>query len=383
LNLKKSQFPPINHGAVQVSVKHIYKSDFNALEVQWLQLEKIATTSFFLSWKWIGCWLNHLAFDQKIYLVTAKKNILTVGLGIFVEQNIVRHGLIKSKQWLLHRTGIETKDQIWIENNSLLICNEDKNEINNAMWHYLLTNIGYVDEFIIYVAKKSSLINVNLPSKKYKKINELHEFGYKMPLIGLSSLQDYLSKRSKNTRQQFNRSIKHLAKQGEIKFSIIHEKNEQIELLANSKHWHIEKWHNSPTPSGFNNVEFNLFHNHILKSSHSSAKTLMAKLTLNKYLIGCIYCLTHEKKVYFYLSCLKPVADNKIKLGLIMHILMIEWLISNNEKYSEYDFLAGDARYKKSLSTTKNEYLKLTIQRSAFKFKIENKLKKIYKALIK
>jgi hypothetical protein len=383
LNLKKNQITSINQGTVQVSVKPIHKRDFNTLETQWLQLEKMATTSFFLSWKWIGCWLNYLACDQKIYLITAKKNKITVGLGIFIEQDVVRHNFIKSKQWNLHRTGIETKDQIWIENNSFLLCNKDKDEVNNAMWHYLLKYKSHVDEFIVYVAKKSSLISVDLPSDKYIKIRELFEFGYKMPLLDLFSLQDYLSTRSKNTRQQFNRSIKHLAKQGEIEFSIVEKKYEQIELLEKSKQWHIEKWCNSSTPSGFSNEEFNLFHNTMIFSNHPNAKTLMAKLTLNEHTIGCLYCLTHEKKMYFYLSCLKPFTDNKIKLGLIMHISMIEWLISNNKSYNEYDFLAGDARYKSSLSTAKDEYCKLTVQRKAVKFTVEKKLKAIHKTLIK
>ena len=66
-----------------------------------------------------------------------------------------------------------------------------------------------------------------------------------------------------------------------------------------------------------------------------------------------------------------------------MHILMIEWLISKNSHYSEYDFLAGDARYKSSLPTVKDEYLKLTLQRNTIKFLIENKLRKVYQNLIK
>jgi CelD/BcsL family acetyltransferase involved in cellulose biosynthesis len=68
---------------------------------------------------------------------------------------------------------------------------------------------------------------------------------------------------------------------------------------------------------------------------------------------------------------------------LIMHILMIEWLITENKHYNEYDFLAGDARYKSSLSTVKDEYLKLTLQRNSIKFLIENKLRKVYQNLIK
>lgn len=383
MNLNKNQITSINQGTVQVCVKHICKKDFDALETQWLQLEKISSTSFFLSWKWIGCWLKQLTGADKIYLITAKKNDLTVGLGIFTERNIVRHHFIKSKQWFLHRTGIDTKDQIWIENNSFLLCDDGKKEINDEMWQYLQKNKSKVDEFVVHVAKEASLVPKGLLANKYIYLSEQYEFGYKIALTKLPNLQSYLTSLSKNTRQQFNRSIKSLAKQGDIEFSVIEEASEQIKLLESAKHWHIEKWQNTSTPSGFTNDEFKSFHQSIITSNHPSAKTLMGKLTLDKNLIGCLYCLTHEKKVYFYLSCLKPFSDNKIKLGMNMHISMIEWLITNNQHYQEYDFLAGEARYKKSLSTTKDEYFKLTIQKRSIKFSIEKKLKELYKKITK
>jgi len=382
LNLKNHQIPTINQGTAQVSVKIFFMSDFKALEQQWLQLEQSATTSFFLSWKWIGCWLKSIGDDQEIYVVTAQQDKDIVGLGIFVEENIVKHNLIPSKQWYLHRTGKEEKDQIWIENNGFLMSESNKDETHNAIWQHLLEYKDNVDEFIVYVAKKAQFDHLNILNKKHNKINQQIEFGYKMPLAGLSCLKDYWSQMSKNTRQQFNRSIKHLEKQGDIKFTVIDKHQEQIETLANTKHSHINKWHETSTPSGFENTEFSQFHNSLLKSTHPTASTLMATLTLNNQLMGCLYCFTNEKKVYFYLSCIKPIADNKIKLGLIMHISMIEWLILQNEKYNEYDFLAGDARYKRSLSTIKDEYSKLVIQKNSLKFKIENTLQKIYSATI-
>jgi hypothetical protein len=383
LNLKNKQPPTISDGKVQVSIEQFNISEFKVLEEEWLQLENVAKTSFFLSWKWIGCWLKTVANGQEIYLVKAQKNNEIVGLGLFVEQNIIRHKLIPSKQWYLHRTGKEEKDQIWIENNGFLLSESVKKVVNSAIWDCLLAQKNNVDEYIVYVAKKSSIDNLIIYNKKYNTIIENPEIGYKIPLTNLASLEDYLTTRSKNTRQQFKQSLKHISKQGTVKFSIMENIAEQNELLENAKHWHIKKWNNTSTPSGFSNEEFNLFHNKIITTSHPNANTVMAKLTLDNNLIGCLYCFTHEKKVYFYLSCFKPYADNKVKLGLIMHILLIEWLISKNSHYSEYDFLAGDARYKSSLSTVKDEYLKLTLQRNSIKFLIENKLRKVYQNLIK
>jgi hypothetical protein len=381
LNLKNKQTPTINVGNVQVSIERFYITEFRVLEEQWLQLEKFAETFFFLSWKWIGCWLKAVAKSENIYLVKAQKNNLIVGLGLFVEQNIIRHHIIPSKQWYLHRTGKEEKDQIWIENNGFLLSESGKDVINSAMWDYLLSQKSNIDEYIVNVAKKSSFDHLTINNKKYSRINENPEIGYKIPLKDLASLDDYLTTLSKNTRRQYNQSLRHLSKQGDIEFSIIENECDQLELLENAKHWHIEKWNKTPTPSGFSNDEFNLFHNKIITTTHPSAKTIMAKLTLNNNLLGCLYCLTHENKVYFYSSCFKPFTDNKIKLGLIMHIRMIEWLISESTNYSEYDFLAGDARYKSSLSTVKDEYLKFTFQRNAMKFWIERHLTKFYNSI--
>jgi len=310
-------------------------NDFKTLEQQWLQLEQSATTSFFLSWKWIRYWLKSIDDDQKIHLVTAQKDKDILGLGIFVEQCIVRHNFIPSKQWYLHRTGRDNKDQIWIENNGFLMSELNKDEIHNAMWQHLLKHKNNVDEFIVYVVKKPLFDNLKIPNKKHNKFNQQIEFGYKIQLAEFSCLNDYLSQVSKNTRQQFNRSIKHLEKQGDIKFTIINKHQEQIKALDNTKHWHINKWHETSTPSGFENTEFSQFHNNLLKSTHPTASTLMATLTLNNQPISCLYCFTDEKKVYFYLSCIKPMTDNKIKLGLIMHISMIEWLILQSNQYNE------------------------------------------------
>mgnify|MGYP000343733394 CR=1 FL=1 len=381
MNLKNHQTSTIGKGSVQVNVERICTKNFNTLKEQWLQLEQHANTDFFLSWKWIECWLKTIDDNQKIYLVKAKNNNAIVGLGVFVEHNIVRHNLIASKQWFLHRTGRENKDQIWIENNGFLLNDTYKVEVHDAMWQFLLNHKSNVDEFIVHVAKKSSDINWDITHKKYHTINQQQELGYKIPLAGLDCVNDYLTQISKNTRQQFKRSIKHLALQGEIEFSVIENPQEQIEVLEETKHWHIKKWQSTSTPSGFENKEFCQFHNSLLNTTHPTASTVVATLTVDKEIMGCIYCLSENGTIYFYLSCIKPIDNNKVKLGLIMHISMVEWLISQGNIYSEYDFLAGDARYKRSLSSVKNEYLKLIIQKNHLKFTLELALKKIFTTL--
>jgi hypothetical protein len=71
-------------------------------------------------------------------------------------------------------------------------------------------------------------------------------------------------------------------------------------------------------------------------------------LSLNEQKLAFIYLLKDNDCWYFYLSAIKSFEDNRIKVGLVAHLMIIEDAIKNSIK--KYDFLAGEARYKRSLS---------------------------------
>jgi len=62
-----------------------------------------------------------------------------------------------------------------------------------------------------------------------------------------------------------------------------------------------------------------------------------------------------------------------------MHNYVIKWLMENKQDVNAYDFLAGDARYKRSLSNAEDNYSLVLIQKKRLKFTIENALKALMK----
>jgi len=369
LNLKNKE---IRDDTVNICIKKVTKDNFKEIENLWLSLESNSGPCFFLSWKWISTWFNQLKKTHKSFLLTAVQNNTVVGLGIFVERNNIRHKLLKSRQWLLHRTGDEALDQIWIENNDFLIRKENRAEISHAIWQHLTKEQNQVDEFVINLVNKTTFNKIDNQINKFSFIQSHHDFGYRVSLHNHENAASYMISLSKNSRNQIKRSNKLLAKYGEITFNVIFNRESQLELLNEAQQWHTDKWENTATASGFTNTNFVNFHKNLILSSSTSAQTFVAKLTVNGELFGCLYCFVQNKSVYYYLSCLKPMKDNKIKLGLMMHTLLIEWLILNKNEYTDYDFLAGDVRYKRSLSSDKDEYAQVIIQKNVLKFKIEN-----------
>ncbi|WP_085300408.1 GNAT family N-acetyltransferase [Cognaticolwellia mytili] len=371
MNVKSKQIdPPI----IQVTVKPLLAKQIKFLKEKWLTLEAKSSSFFFLSWKWIGPWLEQVSTSNKLILVEARQNEQIIGLGIFSEQKITRHGILKSTQWFLHRSGTNHNDQIWIENNDFLTTDENQELITQAIWKSLLLKHRHVDEFIIAMYH-NKLDQFTLPSTlKYKKFIIHSENGYYINLTSISTIESYLSLLSKNTRKQINRSLKLLSTLGKYEFSVIQDPTQQNKILRNSAHWHISKWQETNTPSGFINTNFTSFHQNLINEVHPTNETLVASLNINEELVGCLYCFIDDKCAYFYLSALKPFADNRIKLGLNLHALFIQWLLENKPLIEKYDFLAGEARYKKSLSNYQDDHSYIVIQKKLFKFKIERLL---------
>jgi hypothetical protein len=365
---------------IEVLINKLEISDYSNLSNQWLTLEKKSTTHFFLSWNWINAWLKIISNNFPLYLVTAKINQKVVGLGIFVERRTAKYVFFRRKEWYLHRTGNDAMDQIWIENNNFLVGDHNKNIILSTIWQQLLKQKPEVDEFIIAMQHNSNNAEPAALPLHYTKKKIYTEKGYYLSMVDLKSFDQYLSLLSKNTRQQIKRSIKLLKQLGDVQFNVITEENKQWNLLQQSKHWHIEKWQQTSTPSGFCNPLFTDFHKYLIFAKHSPTKSIVASLQIDNELVGCLYCFIDGESVYFYLSTLKPMSDNRIKLGLTIHAFFIEWLIDNAPHITKYDFLAGDARYKKSLTNKQNEYSYLVIQKQSLKFWLEDKLKLIKNA---
>lgn len=370
------------HGLKVNTQKVTAKEAYSLLKRPWCELHDKQQTKFFLSWQWIGQWLLSLPSDIIVNAFIFEKNNEFVGVAAVPER--CRKSIFWNvKQGHLNRTGDDVLDQIWIENNKVLTSLSNTNEI--AALYELIMEEAHLDELMISVVSGDDYVGATefkLLKSMYNVGLEYEESGYYLPLNEGIPIQN---KYSKSLKRQLKQTVKAGGDLSlDFRFEEITNPQCMINTLEEASCWHIEKWENSNTPSGFTNAHFKDFHNKLITASGSMScrrRVRLFSLFDGDSLLGVLYGLQEDGWFGFYLSSIKPVDDNRLRLGLYMHHMAIKSL--SDSGVSVYDFMAGEARYKKQFGSMFMRYGKMTIQRKRLALNAEKWLKRVKKLIDK
>lgn len=269
-----------------------------------------------------------------------------VGLALAAQRKTPSSTGCKIKQLWLHRSGEQAIDQVWIEHNDFLVQRDNKAQIRLAMFEYLYAQKTLWQELYFGLAESSVIDTLTAKSTFYREVISSPDF--EVDLLNKSHLNDYLADLSKNTRSQIRRTEKILSQTGDLILALAENDTQKKQFLDDIAQLHKEKWRNTEFGSGFDNPIFERFHQQLIFEEKETNKTRIYCLMLDKKPMAYIYILIHDKTWYFYLSAMKSHHDNRVKVGLLAHAYIIQQAIS--EGVAKYSFLAGEARYKRSLS---------------------------------
>ncbi|MBK1885930.1 GNAT family N-acetyltransferase [Marinobacter sp. DY40_1A1] len=338
------------------------------LRSDWLDLEHRAQPTVFLSWQWLGHWLQVYKPDALVLRVMEGERL--VGLGLVVESEERRHGLLKSRCLRLHQTGHKLLDQIWIEYNGFLAERGKEDAVAKASLEHLCRTMPEWDEFILGAIDADE-------ADHYAKITGLYKhLRWEAPCFGvdLDSLRqsggNYLDTLSRNTRHQINRAHRLYSERGEVSLVRPGSVEEALAVFDAIGPRHLERWGNGPDQSGFANPDFVRFHRELIREQWAEGGVDLISVMAGDEEIAFFYNLLHNKVVYFYLGGMAVETDNRLKPGLVGHALCIEDY--RNQGFDYYDFMGGDERYKSNLGHFHRNLVQIALQRPRFKLKLED-----------
>jgi CelD/BcsL family acetyltransferase involved in cellulose biosynthesis len=316
------------------------------LQHQWEKLSIQTKPNVYLDWRWIKTWLT--VFATKPLLLRCQLNDETIGLALFDQTSSRVFKCQNIQQLWLHRCGNEQADQIWIEQNDFLLSQAHRSLALNSMLQVLDSRSDMWHEIYVGLSDEQTLQPWLAVFPHYRC--DVSAMSYLADLQSIDNIDTYKAQLSKNTRAQINRSIKLLSQHGKINLELAGDLDSKKRYFADMASLHKRRWGNTEFGSGFDNPLFTLFHQELIYNDLDNSFTHLYRLSLEQTTLGYVYLLLDGHGWNFYLSALELHNDNKIKVGMVVHIMLIEKAIIAGQKY--YNFLAGDAQYKQSLSNT-------------------------------
>jgi CelD/BcsL family acetyltransferase involved in cellulose biosynthesis len=315
--------------------------------------------SFFLSRQWVDCWLATFGEDLNPDVLAFARDGEKVGCCLLVWRTEWVRG-IPLRRVYLNCAGENEADSTCIEYNSVLSRPDCAEQVAKALGGFLRSRSW--DELLLEGVMENSPICAVASSLGSNEISERpsHYVDFSAVRSGAGGIDAVLSS---NTRQQIRRSRRlYEQESGPCTFSVARTGSEATEIFARLADLHQTAWLDRGRPGVFASPRFAGFHQELIQSQFAQGRIMLAETRAGTEVIGVVYCFLHRGKVYFYQSGFRYAADGRLKPGLFTHYLAIRHCLEQPELI-EYDFLAGDSQYKRSLATTSRPLRWMVVRR--------------------
>jgi CelD/BcsL family acetyltransferase involved in cellulose biosynthesis len=335
--------------------------DYTAVAPLWRDLERRSDGSFFQSWAWTGC-LAEERFSEPWLLRAHDEGGAVRVLALFNRGK--RLGLLDARAFLLGESGVDAQDSIFIEHNGLLLDRTARAELARACWEALSAKDRRASWILSGVAAQTSAA---LPPGRSARVRATRP----APFLDFSRLErpdlPLLDQLSANLRQQLRRSLRAWNAVGPLTCDIAATPAEADSFLDGLKALHQKYWTSRGRPGAFAEPFFERFHRALIRRAAPGQSIDLMRISAGGQIAGYLYNFVHHGAVAAYQSGFDFSGDAaRLRPGLICHLLAIEHYRRAGMRC--YDFLGGEARYKRGFSNAETEllWLRVTPKISAF-----------------
>jgi len=341
------------------------------LRQAWLDLQERADCSYFMSWGWIGNWLQQIAIALNPVVVRVWYGEQLVGLAVFVPRDIKRRVIFHASALFLNEYPFDHKNMV-TEYNSLLAARGHEPAVYTETVRHLLQKYKQRDEFhFSAIAEGPDLDNLAQAAGTQARflVNE-ESTAWQVDLDALEpGISAFIATLSKNRRTQLRRSLRLYEELGPI--SLVEAQNEEqaLNFFEGLKVLHTQRRRSKGEGGAFANPRWERFHRSLIQNRFSAGEIQMIKVSNSVMTIGYLYNFVWRKQVCVLQTGFVLAADRRDLPGYVVHVLAIN---HNRDKgMSVYDLMHGDSLYKRILCGRSRKLFWIVLQRCRYKFSLE------------
>jgi CelD/BcsL family acetyltransferase involved in cellulose biosynthesis len=159
---------------------------------------------------------------------------------------------------------------------------------------------------------------------------------------------DYRAGLGRNTRAAVRRAERLYGERGGLVYETAADVGEALGFFEEMESLHQAAWHARGREGAFDNPVFRPFHRSLIERGVPAERVRLCRVTAGGRPIGYLYNFVAGGRVLNYQGGFAYEADNRLKPGLVSHVLAIEDALARGEAY--YDFMAGSSGHKGHLS---------------------------------
>lgn len=304
----------------------------------WADLTARCGASFFLTPHWVETWLEVFGEDFDPQLIVLSEGGMPVAACMLVRRLFWRK-FVPMRRVYLNCAGEDEADETCIEYNRFLCLRGREPEAAGRLIDWL--GAGW-DELVLNGMESIPSLGACGRSESEQKPSHY---------VDLAALRaagaSYDSVLSGNTRHQIRRSIRFYEQTyGTAEFEQARDQASALSFLEELAALHQKSWSGRGKPGVFASEKFCRFHRRLIERGPVD----LLRVRAGRQVVGLLHCFFHGGRVYFYQSGFHYLEDNRGKPGLVTHYMAINHYLAERPDVTEYDFLAGDSRYKRSLA---------------------------------
>lgn len=327
-------------------------ADTAALGERWLAFERQVSCSFFQSWAWTGCLFAERFLDP--LLLELRDEGRLVALALF---NRTQDWLGRERLWL-GESGRPALDAVFIEHNGPLLAAGGTTALPALLEAALQLpwGRGWRWEYLWGRRVVLSGVGISVRAAAAGLGTMVVQAVRPAPYVDLATIRatgsGYLASIGAGTRYQIRRSERRYAEIGVLTLRRAETVAEAHDFLDALAALHQQSWAQRGKVGAFANPMFLRFHHALINRTLGEIDLL--RFDAGGHVIGYLYNFRHRGRASTYQSgfAYAPGEAHR-KPGLTCHHLAAEMYLA--EGLDAYDFLAGEARYKRNLSNASTD----------------------------
>jgi CelD/BcsL family acetyltransferase involved in cellulose biosynthesis len=336
----------VNAGPLRVSAHSV--AEWPRVVSIWDQLFHEAwKPSVFLSAAWTGTWLETYGDKLHPLILIFEHKEQVVGACLLVESR-GRHGIVRTRRLSLNASGEDASESTYIEYNGVLSISGWETAVGDALARDIAARRW--DELSLDgISGGPALCALEREFSGLQQI-ERQQPCYFVDLAALRlSGSTYESALRSHYRKSLRRNIKVYSQDGPIATERAADPESALRMFGELAAFNRRRWAESTRRSSFESPRFLEFHRRLIRRSLESGLVELLRVHCGGRSIGIVYNLCLDRKVYFYQCGFDYEVSGSLSPGMVALANAIQHALDSG--MDDWDFLAGDSLFKRSLST--------------------------------